>query len=148
MGSFIRLFSTGDFMALIVWDKRLETGHGKIDEQHQSLVEIFNRLHGAMKQGKGKAEVEGILVFLKDYTVTHFATEEELMAKHGYTGTAKHKEIHADLVRQVADLVARFQAGSATLTLPVMNFLEDWLVQHIQGEDYQMALELKSKGIQ
>jgi hemerythrin-like metal-binding protein len=135
-------------MALIVWDKRLETGHAKIDEQHQSLAEIFNRLHGAMKQGKGRAEVEGILVFLKDYTVTHFAMEEELMARHGYTGAVRHQEVHADLVRQVAELVDRFQAGSAPLTLPVMNFLEDWLVQHIQGEDYRMALEFKTRGIQ
>jgi len=134
-------------MALIVWDSRLETGHGKIDEQHKSLVEIFNRLHGAMKQGKGKQEVEGILVFLKDYTVTHFAMEEQLMDEHNYSGAQKHKQIHADLVHQVADLVAQFQAGTATLTLPVMNFLEDWLVQHIQGEDYRFALDLKGKGI-
>jgi hemerythrin-like metal-binding protein len=134
-------------MALIVWDKRLETGHAKIDEQHQSLVEIFNRLHGAMKQGKGKDEVEGILVFLKDYTVSHFAMEEALMREHHYSGAARHMEIHADLVRQVAELVAKFQAGTSTLTLPVMNFLEDWLVKHIQGEDYRFALELKGKGI-
>ena len=135
-------------MALIVWDTRLETGHAKIDEQHQSMAEIFNRLHGAMKQGKGRAEVEGILVFLKDYTVTHFAMEEELMARHGYTGAARHQEVHADLVRQVAELVGKVQAGHASLTLAVMNFLEDWLVQHIQGEDYRMALEFKTRGIQ
>ena len=135
-------------MALIVWDKRLETGHGKIDEQHKALVEIVNRLHGAMKQGKGKEELGGILVFLKDYTVTHFAMEEQLMAQHNYSGAVKHKQIHAELVHQVADLVDKFQKGTATLTLPVMNFLEDWLVQHIQGEDYRFALELKGKGVQ
>jgi hemerythrin len=28
-----------------------------------------------------------------------------------------------------------------------MNFLEDWLVQHIQGEDYRFAQDLKGKGI-
>jgi len=134
-------------MALIVWDQRLETGHSKIDEQHKSLVEIFNRLHGAMKQGKGKDELGGILVFLKDYTVTHFAMEEALMDQHSYSGAVQHKQIHADLVRQVAELVGKFQQGTATLTLPVMNFLEDWLVKHIQGEDYRFALELKSKGI-
>jgi len=134
-------------MALIVWDSRLETGHGKIDEQHQALIEIMNRLHGAMKQGKGKEELGGILVFLKDYTVTHFAMEEQLMAQHSYSGSAKHKQIHADLVRQVADLVEKFQQGTTTLTLPVMNFLEDWLVLHIQGEDYRFAKELRDKGI-
>jgi len=134
-------------MALIVWDSRLETGHGKIDEQHQALIEIMNRLHGAMKQGKGKDELGGILVFLKDYTVTHFAMEEQLMAQHQYSGSAKHKQIHADLVRQVADLVEKFQQGTTTLTLPVMNFLEDWLVLHIQGEDYRFAKELREKGV-
>jgi hemerythrin-like metal-binding protein len=134
-------------MALIVWDQKLETGHGKIDEQHQSLVEIVNRLHGAMKQGKGKEELGGILVFLKDYTVSHFAMEEQLMAQHSYSGTVQHKAIHAALVAQVADLVEQFQQGKATLTLPVMNFLEDWLVKHIQGEDYKFALELRGKGI-
>ena len=135
-------------MALIVWDTRLETGHAKIDEQHQSMAEIFNRLHGAMKQGKGRAEVEGILVLLKDYTMTHFAMEEELMDRHGYTGAARHRQIHADLAGQVTEVVGRFQAGGASLTLAVMNFLEDWLVQHIQGEDYRMALEFRSRGIQ
>ena len=134
-------------MALMVWDKRLETGHSKIDEQHKSLIEILNRLHEAMKLGKGKGEVEGILVFLKDYTVTHFAMEEGLMLQHSYSGAVKHKEIHADLVRQVVELVGKFQNGSATLTLPVMKFLEEWLTQHIQGEDYRFALELKSKGV-
>ena len=53
----------------------------------------------------------------------------------------------SSLVAQVAELVDKFQKGTATLTLPVMNFLEDWLVQHIQGEDYRFALELKSKGV-
>jgi len=91
--------------------------------------------------------VGGILVFLKDYTVTHFAMEEQLMVEHSYSGSAKHKQIHAELVHQVADLVTKFQQGTATLTLPVMNFLEDWLTTHIQGEDYRFALDLKSKGI-
>ena len=134
-------------MALIVWDARLETGHAAIDEQHQSLVDILNRLHTAMKQGRGKAELEGILVFLKDYTVTHFAMEEDLMAKHGYPGMARHQAIHADLVRQVADLVAKFQAGTGMLTMEIMNFLEDWLVKHIQAEDYAFAQDLRAKGI-
>jgi hemerythrin-like metal-binding protein len=134
-------------MALITWDARLETGHAAIDEQHKSLVEILNRLHTAMKQGRGKGELEGILVFLKDYTVTHFAMEENLMAQHGYAGAPQHKAIHADLVRQVEELVVRFQAGTGALTLDVMNFLEDWLVKHIQAEDYAFAQDLRAKGV-
>ena len=40
-------------MALMLWDKRLETGNAQIDEQHKALVEALNNLHAAMKQGKG-----------------------------------------------------------------------------------------------
>jgi hemerythrin-like metal-binding protein len=134
-------------MALIVWDARLATGHPAIDEQHQTMAEIVNRLHGAMKQGKGKGELQGILVFLYDYTVSHFAMEEGLMAQHGYSGMARHRQIHADLVRQLAELVDKFQQCSASLTLPVMTFLEDWLVQHIMGEDQLFAAELREKGV-
>jgi hemerythrin len=142
------LFSYRDteaFMALIVWDARFETGLAALDGPHQSMVEILNRLHLAMKQGRGKAELGDILVFLKDYAATHFAMEEELMARHGYSRTAEHRAIHADLVRQVADLVTRFQAGSGMITLELMNFLEDWLVRHIQGEDSRFAQEFKAE---
>jgi hemerythrin len=131
-------------MGLITWDDRLATGHPKIDEQHKALIETFNGLHAAMKQGKGREEVGRILAYLGDYTATHFGMEEELMAASAYPGMAKHKGIHADLLVQVGDLVAKYGQG-AVLTLPVMNFLEDWLVVHIQGEDFRLASHLKGK---
>ena len=129
-------------MALIVWEERLETGHAAIDEQHRSLVEILNRLHLAMKQGKGKPELEGILVFLMDYTVSHFAMEEGLMERYHYSRADPHRDLHAGLMAQVAELVVRYQAGSAPLTLEIMNFLEDWLVAHILAEDMALAREI------
>ena len=129
-------------MALIVWEQRLETGHAAIDDQHRSLVEILNRLHLAMKQGKGKPELEGILVFLKDYTLNHFAMEEGLMDRHRYSRADRHRELHAGLVAQVAELVVRYQGGTGPLTLEIMNFLEDWLVAHILAEDMALAREI------
>ncbi len=129
-------------MALIVWEQRLETGHAAIDDQHRSLVEILNRLHLAMKQGKGKPELEGILVFLQDYTVSHFAMEEGLMDRHGYSRAGQHRQQHAGLLAQVADLVVRYQGGNGQLTLEIMNFLEDWLVAHIVAEDLPFAQEI------
>ncbi len=134
-------------MGLINWDKRLETGHGKIDEQHQALVVAYNNLHGAMKQGRGKDELGTTLVFLKDYTVQHFQMEEELMKTHAYPGTSRHQDLHRALVGQVADVVTRFNAGQPVMTMQVMDFLEGWLVEHIMAEDYRLAEYLRGKGI-
>jgi len=69
------------------------------------------------------------------------------MAEHPYTGADRHRQIHADLVGQVEELKERYHRGQTTLTLPVMNFLEDWLLRHIQEEDYQFVQELKAQGI-
>lgn len=132
-------------MALIVWDRRLEVGLPKIDEQHRSLVDAFNALHQAMKQGRGKEEVGKTLAFLANYTVDHFAMEEGLMRQHAYPGMAKHQALHQDLVAKVGDLVKKVQAGQAMVTLQVMDFLEGWLVEHIQGEDCQLAAHLRGK---
>ena len=132
-------------MAIITWDARLETRHPKIDEQHQALVKAFNDLHAAMKQGKGREEVGGTLKFLKDYTVTHFRMEEDLMAQAGYPHRERHRERHADFVRKAEDLVEQFEAGRSMITLPVMNFIEGWLVEHIQGEDFRLAEYLRGR---
>jgi methyl-accepting chemotaxis protein/hemerythrin len=134
-------------MGLISWDKRLETGHSKIDEQHKALVQAFNNLHGAMKQGKGKEELGKTLIFLKDYTIQHFQMEEDLMKTHAYPGTSNHLVLHKDLVGKVADVVGKFNAGQPVMTMQVMDFLEGWLVEHIMGEDYRLAEYLRSKGI-
>ena len=73
--------------------------------------------------------------------------EEVLMAQHQYSREEQHRELHADLVRQVADLVVHFQQSTATLTLPMMNFLEDLVVEHICGYDQHIVVELKGKVI-
>ena len=130
-------------MALITWGDRLKVGHPKIDEQHESLVEQVNKLHAAMKQGKGRDEIGGILDFLKDYTVMHFRMEEELMANVRYAGAAKHKGVHDDLVKAVAKLVEDYKKGG-NITMQVMDFLEDWLTKHILSEDMQLATCLAS----
>jgi hemerythrin-like metal-binding protein len=134
-------------MAYMNWKAALEVGHPKIDEQHKSLVEALNSLHAAMKQGKGKDEVQRILVFLRDYTVDHFKMEEGLMDAHRYPSAAAHKAIHVDLVKQVAAVVADHQSGKPVMTSAVLDFLEDWLTKHIMTEDMALGAFLKSKGV-
>lgn len=133
-------------MAFMNWSSALEVGYPKIDEQHKSLVNAVNNLHSAMKQGKGKDELGKTLHFLAEYTVAHFKTEEDLMQRSGYPSFATHKAIHEDLLKQVVDLVAKFDAGQSVMTIKVMDFLNDWLVKHIQGEDVRMAKFLNESG--
>lgn len=126
-------------MAFMNWSATLETGHAQIDREHKALVDALNNLHAAMKQGKGKDEISKTLKFLRDYTVNHFKMEEGLMASSSYPESRGHAAYHADLVSQVSDLTAKFEAGKTLMTIEVMDFLERWLKDHILSEDKKLA---------
>lgn len=134
-------------MVPLTWDARLATGRRTIDEQHQALIEALGRVHDAIDQAKGKDEVGRALAFLKDHTIKHFRMEEDLMRRHAYPATTRHEVIHHELVSHVSDLLDRFQQGRTPLSPPVMDFLEKWLMDHIQGEDALLGAYLRSKGI-
>ncbi len=63
-------------MAFIAWTDELSVDIGEIDEQHKKLINMINDLSYAMSKGKGRDVIEAILVGLRDYTVEHFAHEE------------------------------------------------------------------------
>lgn len=133
-------------MAYMDWRPELEVGQGKLDGDHRSLVDVLNRLHSAREAGKGKEEIERVLVFLRDYVVTHFRTEESLMIQYRFPGAALHFAAHVDLVMKVSDLLVEYRAGRAELTDAVLGFLEAWLVDHILGLDKELGRFLKARG--
>jgi len=134
-------------MADMQWGPALELGHAQIDADHRSLVETLNRLRAAVRQDQGREEIQAVLVFLRDYAVSHFATEEALMLQHRYPAAPAHLSAHAALVMQLSDLVAGYRAGEARLTESLLAFLESWLVDHIQGLDREFGWYLRSRGL-
>ncbi|MGC4048345.1 MAG: bacteriohemerythrin [Paludibaculum sp.] len=114
----------------------------EIDEQHKRLVAIINRLQDAMLQGQGRAVIESVLSDLEDYTRTHFTFEEDLLAKHGYPKFMAHEAQHRAFVAQLMQLRAEYRAGSITMSVQVMEFMKDWLTQHIMQEDRGYSVHL------
>ncbi|MCP4120033.1 MAG: bacteriohemerythrin [Desulfobacteraceae bacterium] len=130
---------------LMPWEPRFKLGIDEIDEQHKKLVLLVNQLHKAMKLRKGRQKSEDILKALADYTVVHFGFEEELFEKYNYPEKAKHTEIHKGLVAQVTDFKTQFQDGNAALTIDLMEFLTNWLKEHIMQTDKKYVPFLKDK---
>jgi hemerythrin len=122
-------------MALIDWNPNLSVGVDEMDRQHQKLVGLINQFHDALKAGKGDEIAKGILVQLAQYTQTHFAAEEQLMARHGYPEFHAHKKLHAELIAQVSQMVEKIKAGKMVSPVSIASFLKDWLTKHILGTD-------------
>ncbi len=135
-------------MAYQDWRPEYAVGHGKIDEEHRTLLDAMNRLHEVADQGQDKAEVAKLLNFLRDYTVTHFSMEEALMLRHNYPGASAHFAAHANLVLQVSDFIADFRGGRVAGLEDMLAFLRTWLMEHIQVTDRALGAFLQSRGVE
>lgn len=135
-------------MALMNWNDSLSVGIAVVDTDHRKLVDMVNKLFDGVREGKGTEAVGAILDGLVSYTVEHFDREEKMFASCGYPDAAQHRQQHEDLKQQVLAIQEKFRAGSSlTLTLDTMNFLKDWLTNHIRGSDQKYAPFLTSHGI-
>jgi hemerythrin len=134
-------------MPLIEWDDRFSVNIKEIDEQHKKWIDMLNALYDAMKQGKGREKLSDILEGLVQYTRIHFTTEERILERNGYPFFDGHKKIHDDMVKEVELLKLRFDSGETMLTIDVLQFLKNWLTDHIMRTDKNYGPFLNSKGI-
>lgn len=124
-------------MALMEWGSKYSVGVESMDKQHSVLFEILNDLHSAMMKGQAQKITGDLLRKLVKYTRDHFTAEEVIMAASGYSGLAEHRVKHRNLIKQVDEFAARYERGESNLNMPLLNFLRDWLTNHIQKEDLQ-----------
>lgn len=135
-------------MPLMTWNDRLSVGVAALDADHKKLVDMMNELYDSIQAGKGKDAVGKTLDGLISYASVHFAREEKFFAQTSYPSATAHKKEHADLTQQVLDVQKKYKAGaSSVLSLEVMNFLKNWLLNHIQGSDKKYAPHLNANGI-
>jgi len=135
-------------MALMTWTDRLSVGVRVLDDDHKRLVGMLNELYDAMQAGHGKETLGRTLDGLIEYTKLHFAREETLFRQTGYPGATAHKQEHDALTRQVIEVQQKYAAGAASsLSVGVLTFLKNWLVQHSQGSDQKYRPHLNDKGI-
>lgn len=134
-------------MAFMTWTDELSVEIGEIDEQHKKLVNMINDLSYAMSKGKGKDVIEAILSGLTDYTVEHFANEENYFKRFGYTGFLKHKREHNDFVDKITQFQNDYKIEKVMLSLEIMKFLKEWLQDHIKGSDKEYIRCFKENGL-
>jgi len=126
---------------MVVWDRALETGDNRIDNQHKGLFALIDELHDACLEGTTDECVDAILQRLMGYTVSHFTAEESLMARSGYPAhlTVAHKAAHRDLRADVDRMLQQRVRGELTSVLPLIRFLNEWLKTHIRVVDREFV---------
>ncbi|MGP1414825.1 MAG: bacteriohemerythrin [Treponema sp.] len=134
-------------MDFVTWSDKFSVKVASIDEQHKKLVAVINELYNAMKAGKTKEQMGKILGDLVDYTKYHFSYEEKLLEKVGYKDIVEHKKKHVAFVDKISTALESYKSGKLIMTIDICNFLQDWLIHHIQGTDQKYSQLLVDNGI-
>ncbi len=129
-------------MALIDWSALLSCGIAEIDEQHKKLIHLINRIDEAAHLEKGPEVLGGLLAELLHYTVYHFGYEEQLMGQYRYAEFAAHKREHARFTNHIVIFRKRFATRDALLDDSLLNFMRDWLTDHIMSTDKKLGQAL------
>lgn len=122
-------------MELIQWTDEYSVGIKEIDNQHRGLIIIINELFTLMSEGKAKNKLDDIFDHLTDYTKKHFSAEELMLIKYAYPDIEQHKVEHKKFIEKLEGFMSDLEKNKITVTLEVLNFLKDWLLNHILISD-------------
>jgi hemerythrin len=117
----------------IEWTSDWETGIEVIDVQHKKIFDYINELEGAMKSHNRDA-VGHVLDELTDYTVSHFAFEENLLEEAHYEFQASHKVIHDTFIKRIATYKKDHEEGK-DVGDQLRDMISTWLYHHIKRDD-------------
>jgi hemerythrin len=131
----------------IRWSSDLETGVRAIDRQHEELIGMLNELDAAHAGGCPQSVLDDVLQRLGTYVIFHFGTEEALMAglPHNEEHARQHRHEHAGFIDKLTGLRAQAVDNGRQTMEALIDYLNEWLYQHILKSDRELAALLNRK---
>jgi hemerythrin len=117
------------------WDANLSVNVREIDDQHKRFVELINRLNDALNAREFGDNIRKILSEIETLAKLHFETEERYFKEFNYADAKDHIDEHNKLLIQVKELYAKHPEDNAALAFELIDFLEDWLINHLDYQD-------------
>lgn len=139
-----RKMAAKDFLE---WKDEYSVGIDSIDQQHKKLINLINQLQAALVYSTGIEFEREALDELVDYTKTHFEYEEGMLEQNDYPDFEAHKAQHAKMIAKVEAVLIEYEKEPDTAMQNAVNYLQDWLINHINGTDKEYSSFIISKGV-
>ena len=114
-----------------------------IDDQHKKLFELADKAYMLLKDEFSLDKYDKIiqiLAELKDYTIFHFKSEEEYMESIKYKRLFTQKIEHAKFIKALEDINYKdIDEKQDESLVKILNFLNNWLIQHILETDKRIV---------
>jgi len=110
-----------------------------IDEQHKRLFELADKAYMLLKNeftSDKYDKIIRILEELKEYTATHFDSEEEYMESIKYKRLFTQKIQHKKFIDSLNKIDLRsIDENQDESLVEILTFLNEWLIEHILKTD-------------
>lgn len=114
-------------------------GVDHIDEQHKKLFELADKAYMLLKDEFSLDKYDkivNILEELKEYTIFHFKSEEEYMKSIEYKRLFTQKIEHDKFIKTLEEINYKdIDEKQDESLVKILNFLNDWLIEHILKTD-------------
>ncbi len=122
-------------MRNIQWQKDFSTGHAKIDQQHQNLIDLLN-----ISEGNSSCSKTQMYKALTSFVAERFSKEEELMRVHQYPFLQEHLSFHDRFVTKFLNTNSdQLNEELSTINEPLHELIQD----HIFIDDLKLFEWLK-----
>ncbi|OAN55986.1 hemerythrin [Paramagnetospirillum marisnigri] len=120
------------------WTEDLSVGHEILDQHHQRLFALLDRIILVEKNATGFDSMATIISELNDYIAYHFKEEEAMMERAQFPFLDLHRHSHQTIAMRVEDISASVNTDNfRKVAVELHQFLSGWLVHHIEIEDFE-----------
>ncbi len=117
------------------WNNKYSVGISILDEEHKEFIDIINTAVAIKENNGNPEEVREILYEMIKYALKHFATEETYMKKFNFPEFQLHRNEHLDFTDQTVANLNKVITGDYQVAYEILEYLKQWLVNHIHGTD-------------
>ncbi|OOF20151.1 two-component system response regulator [Salinivibrio sp. IB574] len=124
----------------IRWQDKYSVGHPDLDASNKQLLAIINDTYEAIAYHHAdgeKGDFDDLAQRFRDYIVSHFQREEDILHDLAYPKYKEHAAIHERLSRQAHYVLLQCQADPELYSSEFFKFLRYWWVHHVVKEDRQ-----------
>ncbi len=131
----------------LVWSDKYSVDVALIDDQHKMLFTIINELIDTIASGPTDAKLNDIITRLVQHKMEHFATEEKYFKEFNYEKTDEHVSKHRSFNGSIENIQKKYAQDVPAFAFALVDFLENWLVDHLLTIDQQYKECFKSHGL-
>ena len=116
-------------------DAEFKLGIDDVDDEHGKLIDMLNRVHDLLSEGKSKWARTYYNDMLSTYVYEHFANEERFMESFDFPEIEEHKKVHSNFRRSFEKLKPLIETYDDASFRQALNDTFVWIIFHIGNVD-------------